>query len=182
MKKSELIPKMESIILVSVFISILIGRISPPYMEWLLKIKLELGIYFTDGRLSMIANSAFILIGVYATITSVFGSSNSMATSRLAEKDLSGYFIRGVILAISSVLILAFYIIFVNNSDEFVLLYLMIWAFISLIRFLGMILVMYDYNVKNSRKADDIQKNNYEKMMDSLIDIHIELKKMNLKD
>lgn len=139
--------------------------------------ELYLANYFNKDRLSLIANITFILIGIYATITSVFGSSRSMATSRLAEKDLTKDFIKYIALAIISSLLLVVYIIFLDCKRVYILLFLIIWMFENLIRFLVIILLMYNYNVKTAKKVDLEEQNRYEKLMDIFTEISIELKR-----
>ncbi|MEJ8554156.1 hypothetical protein [Tepidibacter sp. Z1-5] len=177
-KIPKFIPKIELVfvfLIVSVFI---LSKVSPSFMNLLNITEVKLANYFSSDRISMISNSAFILIGVYATITAVFGSGKSMATSKLSKKDLNGDFITCISFSMISSLILGFYIIFLDDKYIYLLFCLIIWTISSLIRFLIIILLMYSYNVKTFKKIDRQEKENYENMMDVLTEISIELKRI----
>lgn len=133
--------------------------------------------YFDSERLGLIANGALILIGVYATITSVFGSSTSMATSRLSEKDLSDDFLKIVISAIMSALLLSFYIILGDPINFVLLICMIIYMIYGFVRFLIVILLMYHYNVRTTKVSKQQEEEKYEKLMDILTEINILLKK-----
>lgn len=138
---------------------------------------IDLNTYFSESRLGLIVNAAFILVGVYATITSVFGSSRSAATSRLAEKDLTKNLIKYIGLAIMSALLVPLYIIFFNYRNVYVLLVLVIWMILCLIRFLIIILMVYNYNVFTAKKMDIAENRKHNELLDILTQINIEIKK-----
>lgn len=183
MKLNKLIKKVpiiEGSIIVITISFIIISKIIPNIAAQIEKISVDLNGYFSESRLSLIVNAAFILVGVYATITSVFGSSRSAATSRLSEKDLTKNFIGYIGLAIMSALIAPLYIIFLNYKNIYVLVVLLIWMVLCLIRFLIIILLIYNYNVFTSKKMDIEDNKKYNELLDILTQINIEIKKNRL--
>lgn len=171
------IPILELIVIGMVLLSTITIRTIPYVSNLFEKNSVNIISYFSDNRLSLIVNAAFILVGVYATITSVFGSSRSAATSRLAEKDLTKNFIKYIGLALISALITPLYIVFFNCKNVYILVLLIFWMLVCLIRFLVIILLIYNYNVYTSKKMDVEQDEKYNEVLDILTQISIDIKK-----
>jgi len=178
-KELKELPIVEKIILALFMILYLSSKVVPEISHSTQEIQIYMTTYFSENRLGLIVNITFILIGIYATITSVFGSTNSTATSRLAEKGLTLKYIKYIALAILSAFILPLYIIFIDNKNVYLLIFLLVWLITCLIRFLIIILLMYYYNVETSQKIDKDEYENYNKMMDVLTQISIDMKNQN---
>ena len=148
-----------------------------------IKVVCEIEKYFNKDRLSLICNISFILIGIYATITSVFGVSRNKAVDKLAEKDLTNNFIIIISSAMISAFGVALYIVFANFNTN---LYIVLLGFIiieiySLIRFLVLIILMYYHNIDSSIDINNEEKEQHEKLMDILTEIKIEIQNKNKK-
>lgn len=169
-----------TLLFVLIILSLLIYTL-PALHQSVEHLKKCLIIYFSSDRLNLIANISMILLGVYGTITSVFGASRSMATSRLAKKDLTKDFIITICSAMVSALCLAVYVAFVNKNAimYFLLLIgLILWVFVGLIKFLILILLMYHHNISTSLAVEKNEDDRYEELMNVLVEISIELKNM----
>lgn len=167
----------EGSILFLVIVLIITSKTIPSIGTMIEQKNVDLNAYFSESRLGLIVNAAFILVGVYATITSVFGSSRSAATSRLAEKDLTKNLIKCIGLAIMSALLVSLYIIFFYYKDVYVLIVLIIWMILCLVRFIIIILMVYNYNVFTAKRMDIEENRKHNEMLDILTQINIEIKK-----
>lgn len=145
--------------------------------NWKQSIIEGLSTYFIDSRINLIINMSLILLGIYATITSVFGSSRSAAISKLADSGLTNNLIIYISCALTSALILPMYLIFIQSTNMLLVLFLSIWMIICLIRFLFIIVVIYNYNVKKAKEMDEMDEKNYKNIYNVLEEININIKK-----
>lgn len=139
---------------------------------------------FATNRMSMLSTISVVLIGIYITVVSVFGSSQSVAIVKISKADLGGKFISYAELALISSFIHFIITIFYYESTLFLYIYsiIFVWMITSFIRFVTVIFKMYKDNINSFAKIIEDDEREKREFRNKFFIMYNEIEKLSKKE